>query len=96
MRTEVACKVAIDLDSREVPDARGEAERERARTRTDLEESVVRDRRDCPDDLVGPGGSQKMLPEPSSRRGAPYACSIDSPRQNFSSISSISSSLMPK
>lgn len=72
-------------------DARRQPQRERTGTGTDLDETIGGAGSNRLDDLVGPRGLEEML-----REALPYDCSIDSPRQNFSSISSISSSLMPK
>jgi len=82
-----------DFHGQHRPRARRELLREDAGPRTDLEKPVLAPRRDRLDDLVGPGRRQEVLPESFSRG---HAFSIDSPRQNFSSISSISSSLRPK
>jgi hypothetical protein len=104
-RRQIRGEVAIEFDRRQMRDARRQPQGQRARARTDLEKSIVRPRRDRVDDLVGPRRREEVLAEPPSRadrrvRAAPiesrYACSIESPRQNFSSICSISSSLMPK
>jgi hypothetical protein len=90
-------QIAIDFNRNQARHAGGEASCERARTRTDFNKSIGRRWRDRVDDLVGPRGFQKMLAEALAYGRPPrYACSIDSPRQNFSSISSISSSLIPK
>jgi hypothetical protein len=84
-------EVSIDFDGRELRDARREPKRQRAGPGADLDEPIGWSRRNRVEDLVGPRRLEEVLREP-----LPYDCSIDSPRQNFSSISSISSSLMPK
>ena len=50
----------------------------------------------APTSLSAHAGCEKVLAEASSRASATQLSSTDSPRQYFSSISSISSSLMPK
>jgi hypothetical protein len=91
LRPELRREIPIDLDRRQLADARCQPQRERTGARTDLDETIARGGSNRVDDLVGPRGLEEML-----REALPYDCSIDSPRQNFSSISSISSSLMPK
>src|SRR4029078_12720901 len=88
-------EIAIDLDGGDVGGARGEARRQDAGPGADLDEAVVAGRGGRVDHLVGPRPREKGLAEtlPGS---VTHAFSIDSPRQNFSSISSISSSLIPK
>ena len=87
-------QIAIDFDRRQLADARGQPQREDSMSGADLEEPIAGGRIDGLDDLVGPDRLEEVLPEALAR--ATYAFSIDSPRQNFSSISSISSSLIPK
>jgi hypothetical protein len=84
-------KVAIDFDRGQVLNPGRETQGQRPGSRTDLEKTIGGSGSDRLDDLFCPCGLEEVLAEPLS-----YACSIDSPRQNFSSISSISSSLIPK
>ena len=92
--------LAIQFDGGQVGDPWRKAQRKRAGAGTNLEETVGRLWRDRLDELVGPRGLEEVLSElflgPDARLTPHHTSSSDSPRQYFSSISSISSSLMPK
>lgn len=92
-------QLAVDFDGGQFGDSRCQPNRERARARPDFQEAIRGSRPNRLDNLVGPRRVEEMLAEAPARTsgsGTAYACSIDSPRQNLSSISSISSSLIPK
>ena len=84
--------------------ARGEGAGQRAAAGPDLDERLVRLRVDRANDLVDPRRLEKVLAEAFASRAwhehlAPDSAPaglVASPRQYFSSISSISSSLIPK
>src|SRR4051812_14965150 len=86
-------EIPIDLDRQQRTRALRQPYGQDTGPRPDLEEPIRRLRRDGGDDFVGPRRREEMLPEAAA---GGHAFSIDSPRQNFSSISSISSSLNPK
>ena len=86
----------VELDGRQPRDARRQPQRQRAGSGPDFDEAIVRLRVDGRDELVGPRGFEKVLTVPFLGAHVSYTSSSDSPRQYFSSISSISSSLMPK
>ena len=92
--------LAIQFDGGQVGDPWREAQRERAWAGTNLEETIGRLWRDRLDELVGPRRLEEVLSElllrPDARLAPHHTSSSDSPRQYFSSISSISSSLIPK
>ena len=85
-------EVAVDFEGRDRLCAGGERARERTRTGADLDELLIRLRRDRLDDLVDPDRLQEVLAE--ALAGADHSSA--SARQYCSSISSISSSLIPK
>ena len=94
-RHESGRHVAIDLDGGEVRDPWRQANGQRARARADLQKVVGGLRVDLLYQPIGPGGFEEMLTE--SLLGLhDHTSSSDSPRQYFSSISSICSSFMPK
>ena len=86
--------VAIELDGRQVRDLWRQPQGQRARARPDLEKAIGRLRLDRLHQPVGPRGLEEMLSEPllrpDARPAAHHTSSSDSPRQYFSSISSIS------
>ena len=88
-------EVQVDLDGEDRFRARCQTRGENSGARPDFDEAIIRPRRDCFDDFVSPARRQEVLTE-TLARPMRHAFSIDSPRQNFSSISSISSSLRPK
>ena len=91
--------VAVELDGREPRDPRRQPQRQRAGAGPDLEEAIVGCGVDRRDELVRPRGLEEVLAETLSRPRTDrhhHTSSSDSPRQYFSSISSISSSLIPK
>ena len=94
--SQIRREVAVDLDGGDGGRPRRQARRQNTWAGTDLQETVPRVRRDHFNDFVRPASHQKVLPEPLARPGGIQSRSIDSPRQNFSSIPSISSSLIPK
>ena len=95
LRPQLRRQIAVDLDRRDVR-RRAAASRERQRRRgPDRSRGSARRGRGsiAATTLSAQAGARKCWPKRCLRR---HAFSIDSPRQNFSSISSISSSLMPK
>ena len=94
--------LGIELDRGDARHSRCQPQRQRSGAGADLEKSVVGFRVDCRNQLVRPCRLQKVLsvsflrPHADQGRTAGHTSSSDSPRQYFSSISSISSSLIPK
>jgi hypothetical protein len=95
-RTQMLDHRGVDFDCRHLRNARREPHRQCAGPRPDFEKPIRGPRFDCRDHFVGPCGFQEMLAELLLRPRLHHTSSSDSPRQYFSSISSISSSLMPK
>jgi hypothetical protein len=70
-RGEICGKVAIDFDGEETFHARRQRHGERAATRSDLEEGLVRSRVERVYEFGDPGGLQKVLPKSFTRRRLP-------------------------
>ena len=85
-------EVAIDFERGDRPGARGERAGQRAGAGPISMNVLIRLRSDRADHLVDPGRLEEVLAEPLARADHSSA----SARQYCSSISSISSSLMPK
>src|SRR5262249_13601176 len=88
--SEIRGEVAVDFKRGDGLHPGGERAGERPGARANLDERVVGLRIDRANDLVDPRRLEEVLAE------APAGPHVSSPRQYFSSISSISSSLSPK